>query len=50
VGRITHAISEARRLRLLEPAHDWGDHVAMAPPDGRGALTAKPEEKLAAFL
>jgi len=22
----------------------------LAPPDGRGALTAKPEEKLAAYL
>ena len=27
-----------------------GRRVAMAPPDGRGAPTANPEEKLAAYL
>ncbi len=38
------------RLRLVEPAHGEEDQVGLAPPDGRGALAAKPEEKLAAYL
>ncbi len=44
------ASSEARRLRLLAPASDDDEQVGLAPPDGRGDLTAKPEDKLAAYL
>ena len=31
-------------------ARPFFDGMAVAPPDGRGALTAKPEENLAAYL
>ena len=44
------ASSEARRLRLVAPEDDGHEQVGLAPPDGRGALTTKPEEKLAALL
>ncbi len=44
------ASSEARRLRLVAPNTASDEQVGLAPPDGRGALTAKPEEKLAAYL
>ena len=34
----------------LAPALLLDEQVGLAPPDGRGALTAKPQEKLAAYL
>ena len=45
------ASSEARRLRLVEPAHDDDQTVGLAPPDGRGAriTTADVEERLVAY-
>jgi hypothetical protein len=50
VERVTVTDGAVTGIELRPEARPFCTSLAMAPPDGRGALTAKPEEKLAAYL
>ena len=48
--RVVVTDGEVTDIGLRPEARPFYAGLVMAPPDGRGALTAKPEEKLAAYL
>jgi site-specific DNA recombinase len=50
VERVTVTDGAVTGIELRPEARPFYAGLVMAPPDGRGASTAKPEEKLAAFL